>query len=192
MLLKNGSVPWVPLRISLAGAVSSSPSLAAALCLGAAPAGCGLGPRDGTEGEHLRESRWTQPCPHSSYTLSTDRWWGGERDSVDTAKVCCRKQGPRCEAAPGSAARGLETQPAPPRTFLCLRGPVLWACNGRRSPADFPVTSGLFFPCLQWLLLPLRRMTDLIKGFSSIHSGLSSDPACSSFPYEWATGSPHL
>ena len=77
---------------------------------------------------------------------------------------------------------GSETQPAPPRNFLCLRGPVLWACNGRRSPADFPVTSELFFLCLpQWLLLPLRWMTNLINGFSSIHSGLSSDPICSFF-----------
>ena len=59
-----------------------------------------------------------------------------------------------------------ETQAAPPLNLLCLWGPVLWAYNGRGNPVDFQITSGLFFHCFpQWLLLPLRWLTNLIKWF---------------------------
>lgn len=78
----------------------------------------------------------------------------------------CREQSPRCEAALGSTAQGLRDSGSSPLNLLCLRAAVLWACNGRGSPVDFWITSGLFFHCLpQWLLLPLRWLTNLIKWF---------------------------
>lgn len=83
-----------------------------------------------------------------------------------SAVLECTEQSPQCEAAPGSTAQVSETQAAPPLNLLCLWGPVLWAYNRRGSPVDFQITSGLFFHCFpQWLLLPLRWLTNLIKWF---------------------------
>lgn len=99
---------------------------------------------------------WYQNRAHGSCT------WGSQGAQCWSAQSRAHSVRQHLAAQPKVS----ETQAAPHLNLLCLWGPVLWAYNGRGSPVDFQITSGLFFHCFpQWLLLPLRWLTNLIKWF---------------------------
>lgn len=99
---------------------------------------------------------WYQTRAHGSCS------WGSQRAQCWSAES--RAHGVRQRSA--AQPKVSETQAALLWIYSACGAAVLWACNGRGSPVDFWITLGLFFHCLpQWLLLPLRWLTNLIKWF---------------------------